>query len=33
MVDMPGYGFAFAEEEDRLQWKDLVRRIEIAQLI
>jgi GTP-binding protein EngB required for normal cell division len=32
MIDMPGYGFAFAEEEDRLQWKELVR-IETTQLV
>lgn len=25
MVDMPGYGFAFAEEEQRKQWRELVR--------
>lgn len=24
MVDMPGYGFAFAEEEQRQQWRELV---------
>ncbi|CAG8531397.1 534_t:CDS:2 [Acaulospora colombiana] len=24
LVDMPGYGFAYAKEEERLQWKELV---------
>lgn len=26
VVDMPGYGFAFAKEEDKTAWKELVRR-------
>jgi len=25
LVDMPGYGFAFVSEEERLQWRELVR--------
>lgn len=24
MVDMPGYGFAFVEEEQRQQWRQLM---------
>jgi GTP-binding protein EngB required for normal cell division len=24
IVDMPGYGFAFADEDKRRQWRDLV---------
>ncbi|KAG1178112.1 hypothetical protein G6F70_003580 [Rhizopus microsporus] len=24
MVDMPGYGFAFADEQDRVKWRDLM---------
>lgn len=27
IVDMPGYGFAFADEEEREQWKTLVSLI------
>jgi hypothetical protein len=27
VVDMPGYGFAFAKEEDKAAWKELVRTL------
>lgn len=25
IIDMPGYGFAFADEDKRRQWRELVR--------
>ena len=25
MIDMPGYGFAYVKEEEKTQWKNLVR--------
>jgi GTP-binding protein EngB required for normal cell division len=25
MIDMPGYGFAYIKEEERIQWRELVR--------
>ncbi|KAI8087933.1 P-loop containing nucleoside triphosphate hydrolase protein [Gilbertella persicaria] len=33
MIDMPGYGFAFADEEDRHQWRHLVTDVEFLQML